>query len=144
MDSAEGAASFWKHTLYWHQVGSEMEGMARIAAEAIDWLVAARMVENHASVLAITPLGKATAHSGLLPTTAASFARTLAANMVALDDDFPDFVPAIIHWACSCEEFFGETPSRFLPYPGRGADNSTQKPGGPSGPQCLRWYSPIQ
>ncbi len=129
LDSAARAASFWKHTLYWHQVGEaspdRLERIVRRGNEAIEWLVAAGMVERHDAVLVITPFGKATAHSGLLPSTAASFARVLSAHRDALDSEFSQFIPAIIHWACSSDEFFGKTPSRFLPFPRRGHDNST-------------------
>lgn len=129
IDSADSAASFWKHTLYWYQVGERsperLERIAGKATEAIDWLVAARMVERHEDVLVITPLGRATAYSGLLPTTAASFALVLSVHKDALDAQFAEFIPAILHWACGSEEFTGETPSRFLPYPSRGPDNST-------------------
>lgn len=129
VNNAESAASFWKHTFYWHQVvETSPDRLARItqrADEAINWLVAASMVERHGTVLVITPLGKATAHSGLLPSTTASFAHVLAVHKDSFDAGFTDFIPAIIHWACSSEEFIGETPSRFLPFPSRGPDNST-------------------
>ncbi len=129
IDSGESANSFWRNTLYWHQAGEaspeKLERISQRADEAIGWLVEAGMIERHRTILVITPFGRATAHSGLLPTTAASFARALLAHKDALESDFSTLVPAIIHWACSCEEFFGQTPSRFLPYPNRKQDNST-------------------
>lgn len=128
VDSAANIESFWKHTLYWHQVGElsreRLELLLKRANESVEWLVSAGMFERHDKMLVATPLGRATAHSGLLPTTAAFFARLILVHKDAIEADFAAFIPAIIHWACSCEEFIGETPSRFLPYPAKRQDTS--------------------
>lgn len=128
-DSAASIESFWAHTLYWHQVGElsreRLELLIKRANESIDWLVGAGMFERHDKALVATPLGIATAHSGLLPTTAASFAKLISAKKDTIEADFAAYISGIIHWACSCEEFFGETPSRFLPFPIKRPDVST-------------------
>jgi helicase len=128
VESAASIESFWKRTLYWHQVGElsreRLDLLIKRAYEAVEWLIIAGMFERDDKSLVATPLGKATAHSGLLPTTAASFARLVAIQKDSIEADFTAIIPGIIHWACSCEEFIGETPSRFLPYPGKRQDVS--------------------
>ena len=76
-----------------------------------------KLIEVLEDTLIATPLGKAVAQSGLLPTTAASFQNILLKHGAELETDFEKFVPALIHWACCCDEFRGDLPSRFLVYP---------------------------
>ena len=34
-----------------------------------------------------------------------------------IEDRFNDMIGGLIHWICCSDEFFGDTPSRFLPFP---------------------------
>ena len=129
VDSTKSIEAFWNHSLYWHQIGDasheRLQRIIQTAKEATAWLAEAGMVEQYEEVLIATPLGRATAGSGLLPSTTHAFARILASRNDEIDGSFPEFIPAIVHWVCSCDEFIGDTPSRFLPYPARVTDSST-------------------
>lgn len=115
---------FFENTLYWHMAREKnparLDTIIGTAMEATDWIVDAGLVERHDAALLATPLGKATAISGLLPITATSFVAMLRASSKALEADFDGLATGILHWICSSEEFQSETPSRFLPWPSGG------------------------
>lgn len=114
-------ADFFRLSLLWHQVREHNPGqLQRIidaASQATDWLIEAGLVEDEFDVLVATPVGKAVAQSGLLPTTAISFLAMMARSAQQIDADFDRFLPGLLHWVCSCDEFCGERPSRLLPWP---------------------------
>lgn len=116
---------FFENTFFWYQISEhnpkKLDDIILKAEESVRWLIETKLIENHDNALIPTPLGKAVAQSGLLPTTAIDFCVVLQKFGPELVTDFEKFVPALIHWACACDEFKGETPSRFLVYPvGRG------------------------
>lgn len=112
---------FFENTFFWYQISEhnpkKLDDIVLLAEESVKWLIDAKLIENHDNSLIPTPLGKAVAQSGLLPTTAIDFCKVLQKFSAKMETDFEKCVPAFIHWACSCDEFKGETPSRFLVYP---------------------------
>lgn len=121
VDKKESAREFFEQTFFWHQIKehtpSKLVGILQLCDEAIDWLLTEKMIEQHGTHLISTPLGKAASNSGLLPSTAAQFAKLIFAKQKDIEADFDSFLPAFLYWACSCDEFQNESPSRFLPYP---------------------------
>lgn len=112
---------FFEHTLYWYQTreknSAKLDQIILAANQAIDWLIGSQMVEQHSDVLLPTPLGKAAALSGLLPSTAAIFVDVVRTQRLPLEQEFDDLVTGILYWVCSSDEFLGERPTRFLPWP---------------------------
>ncbi|MCZ8122357.1 MAG: DEAD/DEAH box helicase [Magnetospirillum sp.] len=112
---------FFENTLFWHQISEHnpksLDDIIVKADASVKWLVDAKLIENLEDAMIPTPLGKAVAQSGLLPSTAINFCAVLQKYCAALQVDFEKFVPAFIHWACASDEFRGEPPSRFLIYP---------------------------
>jgi ATP-dependent DNA helicase len=112
---------FFEHTLYWYQVRErnpgKLEEIIRLADKAADWLIGVDMVEQHNGELLPTPLGKATSLSGLLPSTAASFVKLTSIHRASLEQEFENVLAGVLYWVCSSDEFLGDTPTRFLPYP---------------------------
>ena len=120
---------FFEHTLYWYQLREKnpkkLQQIIITARQAIEWLVEQKMVTQHGSQLLPTPLGKATSLSGLLPTTAAAFVALVAGKQADLEVRFDDLSTGLLYWVCSSDEFSGDTPTRFLPYPDGGAPGSS-------------------
>lgn len=112
--------TFFQNTLYWYQtLDRNPKKLATIVAEsgkAIEWLVANNLLVETQGTLLITPLGKATALSGLLPSTAVQLSGMLARLSPKLADSFEEWVSGLIYAVCASEEFRGHRPSRFLPY----------------------------
>jgi helicase len=110
---------FFQNTFYWHQIRErnprKLDDVIQSALRATDWLIEHRFIEEHGTVLLPTPVGKAIAASGLLPTTAVQFLEMIATNHAAIDQNFEAYIVGLIHWACNCDEFAGPRPSRFLP-----------------------------
>jgi len=121
VDRETAVQDFFKHTLYWYQTlennPTKLKDILRLAFEAIHWLIDEAMIEKHGDHLLPSPLGKATANAGLLPSTSAAFVELLRSHGKELEDHFDEFITGILYWACSADEFAGDTPSRFLPYP---------------------------
>lgn len=120
---------FFQHSFYWHQTRErnphKLDDIVRLAGRATDWLVGNRLVQEELGMLFPTPVGKAVAQSGLLPTTAVLLLDVIGRNAAVLDAEFERYLPALIHLVCGCPEFIGQRPSRFLPYPvGRAPVNS--------------------
>lgn len=121
---------FFQNTFYWHQIRErnprKLDDVIQSALRATDWLIEHRFIEEHGTVLLPTPVGKAVAASGLLPTTAVQFLEMIAANHAAVDQNFEGHIVGLLHWVCNCDEFAGPRPSRFLPFPaGRAPVHST-------------------
>ncbi len=121
---------FFQHSFLWHQTlernPKKLEDIIAQAERATEWLVEKKLAEEDLGMLFPTPIGKAVAQSGLLPTTAVSLLQVLSANAAALDSEFERYVPALIYLVCACPEFSSARPSRFLPYPvGKTPVNST-------------------
>ncbi len=112
---------FFKNTYFWHLIlehnPGRLEEILEKAEGALEWLVDSDFVEQHDESYVVTPLGQATARSGLLPPTARAFVGLLEGNSERLDERFQDFIGGLIHWVCSSDEFQGQMPSRFLPFP---------------------------
>ena len=113
--------TFFQNTLYWYQTldrnPKKLASLEVESGKAIEWLIVNELlVETHGTLL-ITPLGKATALSGLLPGTAVQLAGMLAKLSPKLADSFEEWIPGLIYAVCASDEFRGERPSRFLPYP---------------------------
>ena len=122
-------ADFFQHSFYWHQLRErnpkKLEEVIEIAVRATEWLVERHLIEDDFGVMMPTPLGKAVAQTGLLPTTAVSFLEMMEKSATAIEADFDGHVVGIIHWICTCQEFTGERPSRQLAWPtGRTLVNS--------------------
>lgn len=115
--------TFFQNTLYWYQtLNRNPKKLASLEVEsgrAIEWLIVNNLLVETQGTLLITPLGKATALSGLLPSTAVQLSGMLAKFSPQLADSFEAWVPGLIYAVCAGEEFRGERPSRFLPYPTR-------------------------
>ena len=107
---------FFENTFFWYQISEhnpkKLDGIILKAEESVRWLVENKLIESHDDALIPTPLGKAVAQSGLLPTTAIDFCTAPQKFGPKLEAEFEKCVPALIHWACACDEFKGETPSR--------------------------------
>ncbi|GGA37334.1 DEAD/DEAH box helicase [Dyella nitratireducens] len=119
--SFEGLMDFFKNTLYWYQTldtnPAKLAALGSESTAAIEWLAQYDLIAALNNSLTITPLGKAAALSGLLPTTAVQFAqilRTLAPDLAA---GFEPNAQGLIYAACASDEFRSNHPSRFLPYP---------------------------
>ena len=112
---------FFQHSFYWHQIRErnpkKLDDVIASAIMATDWLVEQRLLEEDYGIILATPVGKAVAQSGLLPSTAVSFIAMMTANSTALEADFESYITGLIHWVCNCPEFASERPSRFLPWP---------------------------
>ena len=131
---------FFENTYYWYQIlerdYAKLEKVIEKSALAIDWLVDQSLAEQHDNTYLVTPLGKATARSGLLPSTARAFVALLEQHIDALENNFNNYIGGLIHWICSSDEFTGHSPSRFLPYPVGGMSFSSST--FVSGQQLLR------
>lgn len=117
----DALADFFRLSFLWYQIRErsphKLQPLVETAAQAVDWLIKAQLIDDEFDVLFATPIGKAVAQSGLLPTTAISFLTMMRARANAIDDDFEGHILGLLHWAVSCDEFVGDTPSRFLPWP---------------------------
>lgn len=112
---------FFENTLYWYQtLNRNPAKLATLAAEsraAVNWLTANALTFEQSGNLFITPLGKAAAISGLLPSTVVEFSAMLRAIGPKLIASFDEWIPGLIYAACSSDEFRADRPSRFLPFP---------------------------
>ena len=112
---------FFENTYFWHLVlernSAKLDKVIDNAEQALDWLVNEGLAEQHDDTYLVTPLGQATARSGLLPMTARAFVALLEKHTKDFEEKFNDFIGGLIHWVCCSDEFTGQAPSRFLPYP---------------------------
>ena len=124
IETIEQLRSFFKRTYYWHLTQEEnpekLEDIINFAKKSVEWLLANALIENRNEQIMTTPLGKAASHSGLLPSTVVNFVNTLNEHLKELEDNFDEYVGGLIHWICSCDEFLGDNPSRFLVWPMKG------------------------
>lgn len=120
-NSSERLMDFFKNTLYWYQTldrnPAKLAALESESSAAIGWLAQYGLIAALNDSLTITPLGKATALSGLLPTTAVQFAQILRALASDLAVGFEPNAQGLIYAACASDEFLSDRPSRFLPYP---------------------------
>lgn len=116
-----GLRSFFENTYFWYQISEhnprKLDEVIDKANHAVDWLATEALIEKSDDVFIPTPLGKAVAQSGLLPTTATSFRIVLQKHRDQLETDFDALVAGLIHWICTCTEFRGDAASRFLVFP---------------------------
>lgn len=115
--------TFFESTLYWHQTlnrnPAKLATLTNDSRNAVDWLISNALIREQTGVFFITPLGNATAMSGLLPSTAVQLSamlRTIGPQLIA---NFDEWIPGLIYAACASDEFRAERPSRFFPYPSR-------------------------
>jgi len=115
--------TFFQNTLYWYQTldrnPKKLASLEVESGKAIEWLIVNELLVETDGTLLITPLGRATALSGLLPGTAVQLAGMLAKLSPKLADSFEEWIPGLIYAVCASDEFRGQRPSRFLPYPTR-------------------------
>lgn len=121
----EALRDFFENTYYWFELQdknpAKLEEVLSSVGLALDWLAKGGFVEGDGQTYIVTPLGQATAWSGLLPATAQAFVALLEERTTDLDERFDDLVGGLVHWICCSDEFRGESPSRFLPFPSGGA-----------------------
>lgn len=122
---------FFENTFFWYQISEhnprKLDDVIAKAEDALEWLSDVALIESSEDTFVPTPLGKAVAQSGLLPSTAKDFQKVLETRKDEIEGDFERFVPGLIHWTCACDEFRGASPSRFLPWPsGRNPVTSDQ------------------
>jgi len=114
---------FFKNTLYWYQTLERnpklLGDLERDSRNAVDWLIESGLVFEDGQTLFVTPLGRGTALSGLLPSTAIQFIEMLKLHGEQFEASFDDISEGVIYAACACDEFRAERPSRFMPYPAR-------------------------
>jgi helicase len=120
--------TFFQNTLYWYQIlernPSKLSTLEKESKAAAQWLIANNLMLDRHDTFLITPLGKGTALSGLLPSTAVQLAAMLANLSPKLAESFEAWIPGLIYSVCASEEFRGVRPSRFLPYPARSSFES--------------------
>lgn len=113
--------AFFRETLYWHQTLERnpklLESLQTKSQEAIGWLVQFGLIQETDGHLMVTPLGNGIAISGLLPATAVQLSEMLRQNSAVFDQSFEEWIDGLIYAICASEEFRGERPSRFLPWP---------------------------
>ena len=113
---------FFRNSLYWYQtLNRNPAKLAELSAEserAASWLIEQRLLVLVDGTLRITPLGSATAMTGLLPSTAVQFSGLLQDTRQRLSEAFDDLAHGLIYAACASDEFCSRRPSRFLPFPG--------------------------
>ena len=118
---------FFENTYFCHQLidrqANALEAVMEKAQHALTWLVEGRFAEQYDDTYLVTPLGQATARSGLLPMTARAFVRVLEEHGGVFETGFDEIIAGLIHWICCSDEFSGAVPSRFLPYPVGGAND---------------------
>lgn len=128
VSSFEELLKFFQNTLYWYQTlnrnPEKLNALTQESQVAIDWLSTNGMLEIRDSTLLITPLGRCTALSGLLPSSAVQFATILRNHQKQLASSFDKESASLIYAACASDEFCSEHPSRFLPYPGQARADS--------------------
>ena len=116
---------FFENTYYWYQLlernPGRLEDVLSTAERALNWLADSNFLEQENDYFMATPLGQAAAWSGLLPSTAKAFLELLEASSPDFEHNFDELIGGLIHWVCCSDEFFGETRSRFLPFPVGGA-----------------------
>lgn len=119
--SFDEVMSFFRQTLYWYQTlernPGKLEQLQIESKEAIKWLVDFKLLQEEGGALLVTPLGAGTALSGLLPSTAVQLAEMLVTYRDEIEHSFEDWIDGLLYAVCACDEFRGERPSRFLPYP---------------------------
>lgn len=112
---------FFRNTLYWYQTlernPSKRATLQEESKAAIQWLVENRLLHEEAGTLSITQLGNGAALSGLLPSIAVQLAELLRSFGGLLEKSFEDWIPGVLYAVCASDEFRGERPSRFLPWP---------------------------
>lgn len=112
---------FFKNTFLWHQLlehnPAKLQELINSANEAINWLIKNNQVLQHDEEIYPTLLGKAVSRTGLLPSTANAFVELLNNNLNTLETQFDAYETGILYWVCSSDEFYGDTPSRFLVFP---------------------------
>ena len=118
---------FFRTTFYWYQKLNRNQdlftNLQKRSTEAIQWLMQSRLLKDEGGNLLITQLGSATAISGLLPSTAVDLAQLLRDHKDEFEQSFEDWSEILIYSVCKSDEFMGERPSRFLPWP-RSSQNS--------------------
>ena len=102
---------FFENTYSWHLLlernPAKLGQVIAKAEQALDWLVDAELAEQQDDTYLVTPLGQATARSGLLPATARAFVELLKQHAEDFEGNFNDFVGGLIHWVCCSDEFTG-------------------------------------
>lgn len=113
--------AFFRETLYWYQTLERnpkmLIALESKSKEAIQWLIQYGLLQDENADLLVTPFGKGTALSGLLPATAVTISEMLKNHGPEFENSFEDWIDGLIYAVCASEEFSGIRPSRFLPWP---------------------------
>ncbi|MCI5117993.1 MAG: DEAD/DEAH box helicase [Candidatus Electrothrix sp. LOE1_4_5] len=121
--SIDEVTSFFKETLYWYQTLETNPKLLEIlqskTTAAISWLIQHGLLEGEAKQFNITRLGNSAAISGLLPATVVQLVKVLNEFSTQMEQSFEDWIDGLLYTVCASEEFKGERPSRFLPWPNR-------------------------
>ena len=118
-NSTSSIRDFFEHTLFWYQVRDRnpvrLDELVEKLGDAVAWLLENGFLVDARGSLEATDLGKITARTGLLPTTARGFADLLNENRDALESQFDEHELPLIHAACWSDEFNSDAAQRFLP-----------------------------
>lgn len=121
--SFDEVIAFFRETLYWYQMLERnprlLTSLQTKSKAAIRWLMQHGLLHEEGGNLLVTQLGNGTALSGLLPATAVQFAEILRGFSTEFERSFEDWIDGLIYTACASDEFRGDRPSRFLPWPMR-------------------------
>lgn len=109
-----------ENTLFWYQVQDrnpkKLDDLVENIGEAIEWLTDAGMLTDDSGSISATKFGKVVAQTGLLPSSALSFANILRQNSAELERNFEDYEVALLLIVCSSDEFDADIGQRFLPF----------------------------
>lgn len=127
--SADEVLNFFKNTLYWYQTldknPKKLEQFQSACEQAVQWLIENKFLKKNGQNLIVTPFGNATASTGLLPATALQLSKMLLEYGPQFQKSIDEWTDGIIYTVCASEEFCGERPSRFMPWPSRPGYDST-------------------
>ena len=127
--TADEFRAFFENTYYCHQLtdrhANALDAIIDTVRRALTWLIEAGFAEQYEDAYLATPLGVATARSGLLPLTVRAFLGIVEEHGQVLETEFEEILGGLIHWICCSEEFSGQSANRFLPYPARGATDGS-------------------
>jgi helicase len=121
IETEDKVREFFENTYFWHQISehnpAKLDDVISKANRAIIWLKENNLIEQEQNSLIATPLGKAIAETGLLPSTALDFIIAMTSNASSMEACFDEYIAGIIHWICQCPEFNGSSQTRFLAFP---------------------------
>lgn len=119
-DSSDSLLAFFKRSLWYSQAEDSNLELANKLKERIDesihWLIEHELCAKSSRGVNATELGRSTSSTGLLPSTAIEMLAHIQ-SLAPTDIENREF--ALIHLACSSDEFREDVGKRFLPYSNR-------------------------